>query len=131
MRLHWPSRSTYVHLCHTDEVNALGYIGAAISIVAGLLGFLWPKRVSSVVGLRIPGVLGISEFRATYGGLFIGGGLAVLLIQSSDAATVLGFGWAGAFVARAVSLVIDKSRSKENVAGLVIEAVVAALLLLA
>ncbi|MFZ9384930.1 MAG: DUF4345 family protein [Ilumatobacteraceae bacterium] len=112
-------------------MSVLGYIGAIASVIAGLLGFFWPNQVSKVVGLRIPGLLGISEFRATYGGLFIGGGLAVLILQSDDAATVLGCGWVGAFIARAVSLVIDKSRSKENVAGLVIEAVMAGLLLLA
>ena len=112
-------------------MNVLGFIGASISIIAGLLGFLWPNRVSKVVGLKIPSALGVSEFRATYGGLFIGGGLAVLVIQSGEAAAVLGCGWAGAFFARAISLLIDKSRSKENVAGLVIEAAMAALLLLA
>ena len=111
-------------------MNALGYIGALVSTIAGLVGFLWPNRVSKVVGLRLPGLLGVSEFRATYGGLFIGGGLAVLILRSDEAATVLGCGWGGAFIARAVSLVIDKSRSKANVAGLVIEAVVAGLLLL-
>ena len=112
-------------------MNALGYIGAVISVIAGILGLLWPKQVSKVVGLNIPGQLGVSEFRATYGGLFIGGGLAALLLQSGDAATVLGSGWAGACVARAISIVVDKSRSKENMAGLVIEAVMASLLLLA
>jgi hypothetical protein len=112
-------------------VNALGFIGASLSVIAGLLGFFWPTRVSTAVGLRIPSTLGVSEFRATYGGLFIGGGLAVLLIQSGDAAAVLGCGWTGAFFARSISLLIDKSRSKENVAGLVIEAAMASLLLLA
>ena len=87
--------------------------------------------MSKVIGLRLPGPLGVSEFRATYGGLFIGGGLAVVLVQSGDAAAVLGTAWAGAFIARAISVVIDKSRSKENLAGLVIEATTAALLLLA
>jgi hypothetical protein len=54
----------------------------------------------------------------------------VLIIGSSDAARVLGAAWAGAFVARAISVIIDRSRSKENIAGLAIEAAVAALLLL-
>lgn len=112
-------------------MNILGFIGASISVIAGLLGFFLPTRVSKVIGLGISSTLGVSEFRATYGGLFISGGLAVLVIQSGDAATVLGCGWAGAFFARAISLLIDKSRSKENVAGLVIEAAMAALLLLA
>jgi hypothetical protein len=53
------------------------------------------------------------------------------MIASSDAALVLGAAWAGAFIARAISFVLDKSRTKENVAGLVIEGVIAALLILA
>jgi len=110
-------------------MNSLAYIGAAVSILAGTLGLFWPRQVSKTIGLGLPSQLAISEFRATYGGLFIGAGLAVLIIGSSDAAKVLGAAWAGAFVARAVSVVIDRSRSKENVAGLVIEATVAALLI--
>ena len=111
-------------------MNAAGYIGAAISVLAGILGLIWPRKVSAVIGLNLPGKLGVSEFRATYGGLFIGAGLATLFIGSHQAALVLGAAWGGAFIARAVSLVIDKSRSKENLAGLVIEAAVAGLLVL-
>ena len=112
-------------------MNTAGYSGAVISILAGCLGFIWPAKVSTVIGLQLPGRLGVSEFRATYGGLFIGAGLATLLIGTREAALVLGAAWGGAFVARAVSLIIDRSRSKENLAGLVIEGSVAALLVLA
>ena len=91
---------------------------------------IWPQKVSVIIGLSLPGKLGISEFRATYGGLFIGAGLATLLIGTHQAALVLGAAWGGAFVARAVSLFVDKSRSRENLAGLVIEAAVATLLVL-
>ena len=73
----------------------MGYVGAIISIVAGCLGLIWPKQVSRTIGLQIPGRLGQSEVRATYGGLFIGAGVAVVLIASSDAALVLGAAWAG------------------------------------
>jgi hypothetical protein len=111
-------------------LNSLAYIGAAVSILAGILGLFWPLEVSKTIGLGLPSQLAISEFRATYGGLFIGAGLAVLIIGSSDAARVLGAAWAGAFIARAVSVVIDRSRSKENIVGLVIEAAVAASLIL-
>lgn len=71
-------------------MNASGHLGAAISVLAGCLGLLWPDRVSAVIGLHLPGLLGVSEFNATYGGLFIGAGLAVLLLGSRDAALVLG-----------------------------------------
>ena len=109
----------------------MGYVVAIISIIAGCLGLIWPQQVSRTIGLKIPGRLGTSEVRATYGGLFIGTGVAVVLIASNDAALVLGAAWAGAFIARAISFVIDKSRTKENVAGLLIEGVMATLLILA
>ena len=112
-------------------MNALGYIGAVLSVLAGVMGLRWPRPVSARIGLALPSALGVSEFRATYGGLFIGAGGAVLLSGSTTAATVLGAAWGGTFVARALSVVIDRSRSKENAAGLVIEGVMAALLLLA
>ena len=112
-------------------MNAMGYVGAIISIIAGCLGLIWPNQVSRTIGLQIPSRLGLSEVRATYGGLFIGAGTAVVLIGNSDAALVLGAAWAGAFVARAISFVIDKSRTKENITGLLIEGVMAVLLILA
>jgi hypothetical protein len=117
--------------CKTRYMNALGYVGAIISIVAGFLGLIWPQQVSRKIGLQIPGRLGTSEVRATYGGLFVGAGTAVALIGNSDAALVLGAAWAGAFTARAISFVIDTSRSKENIAGLFIEGLMASLLILA
>lgn len=112
-------------------MNVMGYVGAIISIVAGCLGLIWPKQVGRTIGLQITDRLGTSEVRATYGGLFIGAGLCVLVIASSDAALVLGAAWAGAFIARAISFVIDKSRTKENIVGLLIEGVMATLLILA
>lgn len=87
--------------------------------------------MSRTIGLQIPGRLGQSEVRATYGGLFIGAGVAVVPVASSDVAFVLGAAWAGAFIARAISFVVDESHTKENIAGLLIEAVMATLLILA
>lgn len=98
-------------------------------MAAGVLGLLWPRTVSRVIGIHIPGRLGLSEVRATYGGLFIGAGPAVTLIGNRDAALVLGAAWARAFIGRAVSFVIDRSHMNENIAGLAIEATIALLLL--
>jgi hypothetical protein len=72
----------------------------------------------------------MSEFRATYGGLFIGAGTAVLAIGNREAALVLGFAWLGAFAARLLSAVVDRSTSRENMAGLVIELVIGVMLVL-
>lgn len=109
-------------------MNAFAYAGAVISVIGGILGLLLPRRVGSVIGLALPASLGVSEVRATYGGLFLGAGIAVLVLGSSDAALVLGMAWSGAFAARAISTVVDRSWSRENLAGLVIEATVGTLL---
>ncbi|MEY3035345.1 MAG: putative rane protein [Actinomycetota bacterium] len=106
------------------------YLGAAISVMAGMLGLLFPMRVSRVIGVSLPARLGVSEFRATYGGLFIGAGAAVLVIGSREAALVLGLAWLGAFAARLLSVAVDRSSSRENMAGLVVELVFGLLLVL-
>ena len=111
-------------------MSVTAHIGALISMAVGILGLLWPHTVSRVIGIQIPGRLGLSEVRATYGGLFVGAGLAVILVRSHGAAIVLGAAWAGAFFARLMSFVFDRSRTKENLTGLAIEATIAALLLL-
>ncbi len=100
-------------------MNAMGYVGAIISIIAGCLGLIWPKQVSRTIGLQIPGRLGQSEVRATYGGLFIGAGVAVVLIASSDAALVLGAAWAGALLhEQSHSSSINHARRKTSLASL-------------
>lgn len=108
----------------------LAYCGAAISVAAGVAGFLFPVPVSRVIGLGLPSSLARSEFRATYGGLFVGAGLAVILLASSDAALVLGAAWLGAGVARVLSILIDRALSRENLAGVLIEVAVGAALVL-
>lgn len=105
-------------------------IGASVSVLAGLLGLIRPRQVSKVIGLEFPGRLGVSEFRATYGGLFIGAGVAVLIIGSTDAALVLGAAWLAAFAARVLSVVIDRNAFGKNLAGCTIELAVGSLLVL-
>ena len=56
-------------------MNAMGYVGAVIFVVAKCLGLIWPKQVSQIIRLQILWRLGQSEVSATYGGLFIGADL--------------------------------------------------------
>ncbi len=123
--------SLAARVCQRQRMNLTATLGAVLSVIAGLLGLLWPRAVSRVVGLALPGPLGVSEVRATYGGLFVAAGAAVLVLQQRASALVLGAGWAGACAARLVSLVVDRSRSRENLAGVVVEGAMAALLLAA
>lgn len=112
-------------------MNTFGYIGAAITVFGGVVGLLFPDRVSRIIGLRLDGRLGRSEFRATYGGLFLAAGVAAIVIDSPDATLLLACTWFGAAGGRSISAVIDRSWSKENVAGIAVEVVVGSLLLAA
>jgi hypothetical protein len=104
-------------------------IGAGIMVLLGLLGLLVPERLSRVVGVAPAGALGVSEVRATYGGFFLGLGVACLVAQSRAAFVVAGTAWGAAAFARILSVVFDHSRTRENYAGILIEAGMAALLL--
>ena len=101
-----------------------------MTVLLGLLGLGFPAAAMRLVGIEVSRPHGRLDVRATYGGLFIGAGLAVLILGSRDAALVLGAAWIGAFLARALSTVVDRSMSKENLAGLVIEAAIGTMLIL-
>ena len=100
----------------------LASCGAAVTAVLGLLGLLFPANVSRVLGIRPDGPLGVSEFRATYGGFFLCLGVGCLVAQSVTVFTVVGAAWFAAALARLVSSAVDSSRSWANLAGVGFEA---------
>jgi len=98
--------------------------GAAVTAAIGCLGLLLPSVVSRILGIHPAGPLGISEFRATYGGFFMCLGIGCLVAQSMPAFTVVGAAWCAAALARLISSVVDGSRSWHNLAGIGFEAAV-------
>ena len=110
-------------------MNILGYIGAGITILGGVVGLIFPTQVSRTIGLSLSGRLGRSEFRATYGGLFLAAGIAAIAINSRGATLLLACAWFGAAAGRSISAVIDRSWSKENMAGIIIELTTGSLLI--
>jgi hypothetical protein len=110
-------------------LNILQIIGAVATIGTGLLAVIAPKSIEGFTGLTAPGGRGITEFRSIFGGAFIGLGLAVLLIGTSDAYRTLGAMYLAIAVVRAVSMVIDKSAGvQSNIISLVIEIVIGAIM---
>lgn len=101
--------------------NMLATVGAVITIGFGLFGALWPNRTASFVGLSASSGLGVSEIRATYGGLFMALGAACLYLQSTDAYFVAGAAWCGAAAIRLPSLFLDNGSFPKAVGGAVIE----------
>ena len=113
----------------TDIINI---VFALVTIGFGGFGFLAPKYTAGVLDLKTDGSnMGLSELRASAGGLFIGAGLACLVIGAPLAYAMLGFAYAGAAAGRAISLFIDKPPFRKALAYFAFEAVFAAWLILA
>jgi hypothetical protein len=110
-------------------MDAFNLFGAAITAGFGLLGLLAPKRAADLVGLKAVSKPGHSEFRATYGGLFLALGLAPLLMREPAAFAIAGLAWLGAAAGRIASIQLDRAFSMKNVAAVGLEAVVGLLLL--
>lgn len=105
----------------------LAIIGALITTGLGLMGLLRPAAAAAFTSIEPKGLLGVSEIRATYGGLFAAMGGYALWAQSPVAFAVLAIAWAGAAAGRLVSVVVDASRSRQNLGGIAFEGGIAVL----
>ncbi|MBU6283932.1 DUF4345 family protein [bacterium] len=115
-------------------VEAAGWlpiVGAAINVGLGLNGLLRPAATAEFTSMAPVGRTGVSEIRATYGGLFLALGLFALGTGSPVAFRALGCGWLGAALGRVASIVVDRSREPRNFGAVAFEAAIAALLLAA
>lgn len=105
----------------------LKVISALATSATGLLALVKPTAVYGFTGLTANGARGVSEIRAIFGGLFIALGLAPLILGSL-AYQMLGIGYLGIAVARAFSIVFDKSTAQSNLISLTIEVVLGVIL---
>jgi hypothetical protein len=103
------------------SVNTLGSL---ITAGLGVFGLFFPESAARLVGIQPEGERGISEIRATYGGLFLSIGLFATIAQDNNVFRALGVAWIGAASGRAYSVARDKSTSGANLGAVVIEAVV-------
>lgn len=100
----------------------LKIFSALATAATGLLAFFKPSAAYGFIGLNADGPRGVSEIRSIFGGLFIGLGIAPLFL--GDAAyLMLGIGYLAIAVARAFSIVYDKSYAQSNLISLGIEIV--------
>ena len=75
------------------------------------------------------GANGLSEIRATYGGLFAALGIACLVSQWYPIYLTVGIAWLGAGLGRIWSVVIDRNMDRKNLGGIAMELAIAVLLL--
>ena len=79
-------------------------VGAVCTLALGVLGLSAPKRIAELIGIAPEGKLGLSEIRATYGGIFTGLGVACLWFQQPEVYAAVGLAWILAAVSRTVSI---------------------------
>ena len=86
-------------------INALA---ALLTIGFGLFGFLAPSWTATSLDLTTTNsTMGLSEMRASVGGLFVVTGVAVLYLNNPMAYVMLGVVYSGAALGRFVSIALD------------------------
>ena len=89
-------------------IDTINVLAALLAIAFGGFGFLAPRYTASALDLApTDSTMGLSEMRASVGGLFVIAGLAAIWIGAPMAYAMIGFAFAGAALGRAVSLVLD------------------------
>jgi len=112
--------------------DILNLIAALLTIGFGLFGFLAPKYTAAALDLApTSSTMGLSEMRASVGGLFVVAGAAGIWLDQPLAYAMIGFAFAGAALGRVVSLVLDKPPIKKVLVFGGIESALAAWFLLA
>lgn len=95
-------------------LTVLKYIGVAGTILVGVAALVRPTAVVGFTGLQPLGGRGTTEIRAVLGGLFIGLGVAALLLRTPAAYRTLGIGYLATGAVRAISMFADKSLVSSN-----------------
>lgn len=111
-------------------LNILQILAAVATILTGAFALFKPLAIQGFTGLTAPGGRGVTEFRAVFGGAFIGLGAAVLFLGTTEAYQTLGIMYLAIALVRAVSMVIDKSVESSNTISLITEVVLGGILVL-
>jgi hypothetical protein len=111
-------------------LKALQLIAVLLTIVTGLVSLLAPRSVQGFTGLTAPGPRGITEIRAILGGLFIGLGVAVLVLGTREVYQALGIMYLAIAAVRLVSIFVDKSSVQSNWISVATEIVLGIILVL-
>ena len=104
-------------------------LAALLTIAFGAFGFLAPRFTAAALDLT-PGdsTMGLSEIRASVGGLFVVMGLGCLIIGTPEAYGMLGLAYVGAASGRFLSCFLDRPTPKRAWIFGLIEAALAAML---
>ena len=102
-------------------IRILQIIAAVGTILTGLYSLLKPAAITGFTGLSPVGGRGITEIRSILGGLFIGLGIAVLVLATREVYQTLGIMYLAIAAVRLVSIFVDKSSVQSNWISLAVE----------
>ncbi len=109
--------------------NWLPLAGAVLMVIAGVVGLVRPVLMIGPLGITTSGAKAVSEIRAIFGGINLGGGLAALFLQDPTVYLALGIGWSGATLARFYSMAVDGTTFRDSVPALIVDGGLALLFL--
>lgn len=113
-------------------IDILNILVALMTIVFGAFGFLAPRFTASALDLQVGSTnMGLSEMRASVGGLFVAIGVFAIWTGIPMAYVMIGVAYAGAALGRLISIFLDKPPFKKATLYFSLEAGPAAYLLLA
>ena len=108
-------------------MDIINIILAALTAVFGAFGFIAPRWTASVLDLEpIRTNMGLSEIRASTGGLFVALGLGAILIGTPMAYGMMGIAYVGAASGRVLSIFVDSPPRSKALLYFAIEAAFAA-----
>lgn len=96
------------------NVEIIRIIAAVASIIFGVVALIIPKRTAESAFLKADTAEGQAEIRASWGGIFIGLGIAVLYLNTDDAYFVFGIAYAITALVRSGTWLRDKSLINRN-----------------
>ena len=113
-----------------DILQILKIVAALATVATGCISLFAPRSIRGFTGLEATGPRGITEIRAVMGGLFVGIGLAPILLGAPPVFHALGIMYLAIGAVRAVSMVFDRSVMSSNTVSLAVEIVFGILLVL-
>jgi hypothetical protein len=113
-------------------IDTINILVALMTIAFGAFGFIAPRFTASALDLKVGDTnMGLSEMRASVGGLFVAMGLFAIWTGLPMAYAMIGVAYVGAAIGRLVSILVDKPPFKKTLLYFSLEAGPAAYLLLA
>ena len=102
----------------------LAFLTAFATMLLGLLLMVMPRQFGHFLGLTIRSGSnnGLSEIRSAFGGMWVGLGLACILLAQPFTYFALGLAFLGAVIGRLISFVVDRTFNLHCLLAVIIEA---------